>query len=189
MSEFLENRHHCNDNLSWSGAFCSRICASINNSSILGFLAEENQNMTNCTDLWRKILAFLRSSTLATAKTTKHWDMLFGLQCEDMSTFMDFYSKFKTQVTDVQHRASHLQKNNIDPASRLHQELESIALATASLPTSRSRCNSHSFPLMFLLFMDVITNLATLQTLSFQLPETAMVHRTLSFPSLFSHER
>ena len=101
MSRFLKKHSYCESNPEWSGAFCARIRASIRDNHMIGFIAEEQAEQSNSCDLWKVIRAFLTSAELRTVKTTKHWDKLFNLQCEDMETFMSFYSSFKTQVSHL----------------------------------------------------------------------------------------
>ena len=96
MVQFLDDASFCTKNATWSGAFASRLRESIANSSILGFIATEEESESNCATLWSTIVRQLTSADLQMARAMAHWNELFSLKCNEKDSFLQFYSKAKS---------------------------------------------------------------------------------------------
>ena len=99
MSRFLTDDIACKKLTEWSGTFTRRIRSSICNSSILLFLSTELNDEVNCCIVWGKVIMFLNSSDVTTARVMSHWTSLFGLKCEDRESLLPFYSPVKSNST------------------------------------------------------------------------------------------
>ena len=95
LSRYITDIQFCKENISWSGAFASRIRESVASSDTLGYLATEQENETNCAKLWAIVQDELTSSELTMARAMSLWNQVFGLKCEDRDDFQQFYSKVK----------------------------------------------------------------------------------------------
>ena len=95
LSRYITDIQFCQDNISWSGAFASRIRESVASSDTLGYLATEQENETNCAKLWAIVQHELTSSELTMARAMSLWNQVFGLKCEERDDFQQFYSKVK----------------------------------------------------------------------------------------------
>ena len=76
-------------------AFVSRICKSVANSAILGFLSTELEEEDNCAIVFQTILEHLSSSDLATARVFDNWMQFFKLKCSTRDDFLEFFSSAK----------------------------------------------------------------------------------------------
>ena len=95
MVKYLSSEVFCNANLSWSDAFASRLRESIRESDILGFIATEMKADKNCARVWLRINKQLSSADVKTARMMAQWSELFGFRCENIDSFLSFYSKMK----------------------------------------------------------------------------------------------
>ena len=95
LSRYILDIQFCDDNISWSGAFASRIRESVANSDTLGYLATEQENENNCAKLWAIVCKELTSSELTMARAMSLWNQVFGLKCDERDDFQHFYSKVK----------------------------------------------------------------------------------------------
>ena len=98
MAQYLDDVKFCMSHPTWSGAFASRLRESIADSSILGFIATEAESETNSATLWAKIKKQLTSADLQMARAMAHWNILFGLKCEEKDSFLEFYSQAKSII-------------------------------------------------------------------------------------------
>ena len=95
MSVFLHSVEHCDNHPAWSGAFASRLRGALSNSSILQYLSTELEDEANCAKVWRAIQSKLSTADVKIARMSQDWHDLFGLKCEDMDSFLSFYSSSK----------------------------------------------------------------------------------------------
>ena len=95
LSRYILDIQFCDDNISWSGAFASRIREYVANSNTLGYLATEQENVNNCAKLWAIVCKELTSSELTMARAMSLWNQVFGLKCDKRDDFQHFYSKVK----------------------------------------------------------------------------------------------
>ena len=96
MTNYIDNEAFCASHIIWSGAFASRICDSLAYNEIPVFIATEEEKKKNCVKLWNTMVHNLNSTDLTMARTIAHWNILFGLKCEEKGDFLQFYSKFKS---------------------------------------------------------------------------------------------
>lgn len=95
VSLYLTDSGHCDQNIRWSGAFASRIRASLRISSILRFLTTMLDDEENSAVCWLKIVLHLTSAELKVRRVLQLWQEFFKLRCYDMDTFLSFYSQVK----------------------------------------------------------------------------------------------
>ena len=95
LSQYILDVQYCESNISWSGAFASRIRESVAHSDTLGYLATEQENENNCATLWGIVCQTLTSSELTMARAMSLWNQVFGLKCDTRDDFQHFYSKVK----------------------------------------------------------------------------------------------
>jgi len=83
----------------WSTAFSSRILDLFAYYNIMSFMVEQLKDEANSKVVWEKVCALLSTSNLSTTRIMKLWREFFGLCCESLSNFLQFYSKV-TKVLD-----------------------------------------------------------------------------------------
>ena len=96
MTSYIDDESFCSSHITWSGAFASRIRDSLAHNDIMSFIATEEESENNCAKLWQTVVSNLNSSDLTMARTMAHWNLLFGLKCEEKDDFLQFYSKSKS---------------------------------------------------------------------------------------------
>ena len=98
MAQYIKDESFCAQHIQWSSAFASRIRESIASSDILSFIATEQDTEQNCAKLWKVVQTKLTSADLKMARAMSHWNLLFGLKCDDLSGFLAFYNKVKSTI-------------------------------------------------------------------------------------------
>ena len=98
LSQYITDIQFCKDNISWSGAFASRIRESVASSDTLGYLATEQESEQNCAKLWAIVQAELTSAEITMARAMSLWNQIFGLKCKERDDFHLFYSKVKALI-------------------------------------------------------------------------------------------
>ena len=96
VAQFLTDAWHCYNNSAGSGALAARICESIADSSIIGYLASKLQTEDNCAVVWTRIAFHLSREDVMVGRVMSHWQDFFKLRCKDKNDFPGFYSKAKT---------------------------------------------------------------------------------------------
>lgn len=94
VAEFLTNEALCVANERWSESFAARIIGCFRDSNVLGYLAIELEDDTNCARVWKSFVAQMTSHDSEAVRFRKYWNELFNLKCEDLDSFPVYFSKF-----------------------------------------------------------------------------------------------
>ena len=99
LIKYLTDAEFCESHQAWSSALASRIREALNESSILSFLAAENEEENNCCYMFKALSDHLLTVDLKVAMTFEEWQKFFGLRCDSLDGFLPFYSSVRTSVT------------------------------------------------------------------------------------------
>ena len=99
LIKYLMDSEYCESHQSWSSALASRIREALDESSILSFLAAENEEENNCSYMFKALSDHLLTVDLKVAMTFEEWQKFFGLRCDSLDGFLSFYSSVRTSVT------------------------------------------------------------------------------------------
>ena len=98
IAQLLDFKSCCDNSPTWSDTFVSRLCGSVADLDILGFLATELESEKNCAKVCTRIQLTLNSSDVTTARVMANWQALFSLKCEDCDALLYFYLKSKSTL-------------------------------------------------------------------------------------------
>ena len=87
MVDFITDEQHYNNHPIWSSAFASQLRESLKSSTILNFLADEQDAKENCTVVYSAVEEHLTTYDVTMARDFSNWKSLFKLKCEFRDDF------------------------------------------------------------------------------------------------------
>ena len=82
MVDFFCDEQHCDNHPTWSSAFSLRLRESLRSSTILNFLANEQDAKENYAVLYSALEEHLTTDNVAMARVLANWQSIFKLKCE-----------------------------------------------------------------------------------------------------------